>query len=964
MQNLLTLTLSLTCLIQSISMPAIPLASCSSSSLRPMAAETSKANSVRWQLNLASTTTAIDVIRKAFNSGKKFTVRDYIGAAYSEYDLLESDELLARNKISYEAAKKCLDGLARQGILQRGQAWSEIVYTRIDNKRTYLLERRALERKKSNDVVLQKRKLNKSRRRRKQDLYFFRQGYADGSERLKHKLGAKGARLAEMAKMNMPVPPGFTISTRIAKQIAETGEFTPTLIKKLRAMVNRVEKATGSIFGDSQNPLFLSVRSGGPHSMPGILRTITNIGFNDITYTAIARRSANPECAANSRDRFLREFTRISKVPVNNIPEDPFGQLLQSIKAVASYWNDPAVVRYRKRNGIPHHTHTAINVEAMVFGNMSEDSATGVAFSRNPINGQKEVFGEVIFNAQGEDLVASRLTPNNISELEKRMPKLAADLKQYVRALELHYKALEDVEFTIQQGKLYILQSRDSKISHLGLVIARVLIDYVKEGLTSEEDALKIVTLGDLLWLKEYYEAPVLKETSSKNVLLRGLPASPGTSEGIACFSREKAMQLAKQGEPAVLLTERMTVDDDELFQHFSGVVTNAGGATSHAAILARSQKPVMPAIVGAEAIQFQDKSCHVADEAIRQGDRVIIDGNNGILYAGRLHESDLGESEVTLILQNRIPKEASSIFPYYERLLEWINIKTREMQRRKIIKEQEAQLQERAVVIRERTKELFQKANSIMRDEPEAWRDGISTYVTNQLCNWLVIEEEHLKFSKEEIILTFRYMHEWDPDILAKVLHAHASNHDFFQDLFNRILPETDIEFGFLLFNLLGTFNLREYTSSELREFRDHAGFPLTRILAGIDSFALQERYIQSASEDTLVAIIEEMCYVREAWPKVNYSAIPDICEIIAQIIIENPGIQRYLFGIFEETGVLSEKAQKWLITVLRDETDFLEGGDDSVVFGIGSSSLKDRGVLQHAATAARVTYSVDASA
>ena len=546
-----------------------------------------------------------------------------------------------------------------------------------------------------------KRKENKKRRLRGRRIYFFKQGLADGNARLYPILGVKGANLAEMANMNIPVPPGVTISNRITNQILAAGELPLDFRRDLKRYVKRIERQVAYRFGDSENPLFLSVRSGARYSMPGFLKTVTNIGLNDETVKGLAMMSGDERFAYNSYLRFILDYaqevlnieesaledsiqaelhkageatldlasvttlkdltqflkTRVKEISRREIPSDVFEQLTNSVMAAIESWSDPKAIAYRERNAIPHDIGTAINIQMMVFGNLDENSGTGVAFTRNPLNGEREVFGEVLFNAQGKDIVSGRVTPLSLNELDRRMPDVANELREYLEILEKRFKEIQDVEFTIQNGKLYILQTRGNERRVTPLARVRILIDLVQEGVISEEEALRRVELKNLLWLKKYLEAPVFKPKAQREVLTTGIPASPGVAEGKVCLDRHQAIELSQQDISVILVLNESFPQDEEAIKAANGTLTKLGGAASHAAIIARSSEVMKAVITGANEIQFVRGGFKVKHTMVQEGDLIVLDGNTGCIFTGRIEKDELVDSEVARVLSGSLPE-------------------------------------------------------------------------------------------------------------------------------------------------------------------------------------------------------------------------------------------------------------------------------------------------------------------
>ena len=496
--------------------------------------------------------------------------------------------------------------------------------------------------------------------------------FAEGSKEMVNLLGGKGAGLAEMRKIGLQVPPGFTITTEACISFQKNQKFPEGMVKQYEEALSRLEKETGKTFGDTKNPLLVSVRSGAPISMPGMMDTILNVGLNSETIQGLSAKTGNRRFARDSFRRLkqmfgtvvlgipheefedaiealkikkgkkfdielnesdmeilINEFDDVYRKNNKKFPEDVREQLDMSIKAVFLSWNSERTKAYREINGIDNSLGTAVNIVSMVFGNMGADSATGVAFTRDPNTGEPGIFGEYLENAQGEDVVAGIRTPRKILDLEKFMPGAYNDLISSAKKLELHYKDMQDIEFTIEKGKFYLLQTRNAKRSSRCAV--RVATDLVKEGVIDKREALLRITPNTLDTLFHYQ----VKKTGKERVLGTGLAASPGAAVGSIVFSSDRAVELAKQKKKIILVRPETTADDVRGMSASEGFLTQKGGMTSHAAVVARAMGK--PAVVGAEniTVNVRDGTLTCQGIVLREGDIITVDGTNGEFIIG-----------------------------------------------------------------------------------------------------------------------------------------------------------------------------------------------------------------------------------------------------------------------------------------------------------------------------------------
>jgi pyruvate,orthophosphate dikinase len=546
--------------------------------------------------------------------------------------------------------------------------------------------------------------------RAKQHVYFFGSGKADGDRTMKDTLGGKGSGLAEMTNAGLPVPPGFTISTDVCTiYYKEKGKIPASIDGEMNDNLRKLEKAAGATLGSNENPLLVSVRSGAKFSMPGMMDTILNLGLNDKAVEGLKSRTKNGRFAYDSYRRFMQMFgnvvleipkdvfehefeavkkargvkldteldeqalqevvARYKKVVQDKsgkpFPQDPHTQLKMARDAVFRSWMNPRAQEYRRIYDIPDHIGTAVNVQMMVFGNTGDRSATGVGFTRNPATGAKEFYGEFLVNAQGEDVVAGIRTPQPIAELEKVMPKAYKELRTITSRLEKHYKDVQDFEFTIQDERLFMLQTRNGKRTGYAAVV--IATDLVNEKLISPKDAILQVDPEALSQLLAPGFDP--KEWKALPVATKGLPASPGAASGHAVFSADEAVKWADQGKP-VILVRRETVPDDIHGMFVSqGILTATGGMTSHAAVVGRQMGK--PSIVGAGELVINEagKQFTVNGKTVKEGDFVSFDGLTGEVKLARVSSKP---SEILQVLNGQLKEKESDIYKRFNQILTW----------------------------------------------------------------------------------------------------------------------------------------------------------------------------------------------------------------------------------------------------------------------------------------------------
>ena len=492
----------------------------------------------------------------------------------------------------------------------------------------------------------------------------------------KNILGGKGANLAQMAKLKLPVPPGFTISTKVCEYFYKNNKKIPKkVIRQTKKEINIIERTTKKKFGGLSNPLLVSVRSGSRVSMPGMMDTVLNLGLNDKTVIALKNNTSNGRFAKDSYRRFIQMYSNVvfgiqphlfeelienykltkgviqdtdldendwdgliqnfkdivKEKTKKNFPQDVNEQLWRAISAVFLSWNGKRAKIYRKINYIPDHWGTAVNVQAMVFGNMGQNCATGVAFTRNPSTGKKELFGEYLVNAQGEDVVAGTRTPHDILTINKSMPKIFQQLKKIFKQLENKYKDMQDIEFTVENNKLWMLQTRSGKRTAKSAI--KIAVDMVKEKLITKKEAVLRVDPNILNTLLH----PTLNEKAEKKIIASGLPASPGAASGKVTFSAEKAERLKEQMQDTILVRIETSPEDINGMHAAKGILTARGGMTSHAAVIARGMGK--PCVCGSSEIKidYENKLFKSGDHQIKEGDIITIDGGSGNVMLGKV---------------------------------------------------------------------------------------------------------------------------------------------------------------------------------------------------------------------------------------------------------------------------------------------------------------------------------------
>ena len=507
-------------------------------------------------------------------------------------------------------------------------------------------------------------------------VYLFSEGTKDDRDLL----GGKGANLCEMTSLGLPVPFGFIITTSTCREFFQAGNKLPNLLEQeYRVALDLVEKKMGARFGDPENPLLFSVRSGAPISMPGMMNTILNLGLNDEITEGLAQRTGNARFAYDSYRRFIQMFAdvvmdvdgrkfeeklsdykeqhgKVHDVDMTaedwqaviaiyktlvNFPEDPFVQLKMAVEAVFLSWHTPRAIVYREMNNIPESLGTAVSVQAMVFGNFGEDSGSGVAFTRNPSTGERTFFGEFLFNAAGEDVVAGIRTPQSVETLAERLPSVYDELYKTQALLEKHYRDMQDIEFTVQEGRFYMLQTRSGK--RTGRASVKIAVDMVGEGLIDEREALMRVS-------PEHVEAflhPMVDPAAKRDIVATGLPASPGGATGQITFSAEEAEEVAASGKSVILVRRETTPEDIHGMKVAAGILTELGGMTSHAAVVARGMG--VCAITGCDSltIDYDAGTATTADGTLlNRGDVITLDGSSGEVMLGDIDKTEASSSD------------------------------------------------------------------------------------------------------------------------------------------------------------------------------------------------------------------------------------------------------------------------------------------------------------------------------
>ena len=543
----------------------------------------------------------------------------------------------------------------------------------------------------------------------KKYVYYFGDGKAEGTSNMKELLGGKGAGLAEMTNLGISVPPGFTISTEACIEYYKIGKkYPPGMWDATLQALKRVERSMGMGFGNPERPLLVSVRSGARASMPGMMDTVLNVGLTTKTVEGLAVKTRNDRFAQDSYRRFVAMFgsivmgvprehfeailnlkkeemgvkhetqldaralrdlverfkSLVKEETGTTFPDDPNAQLKLAIDAVFLSWNGARAITYRRLNGIPDHWGTAINVVAMVFGNMGDTSGTGVAFTRDPNTGERKFFGECLMNAQGEDVVAGIRTPLPVTELGRTVPPAYKELEHTYKRLEKHYRDMLDLEFTIQEGTLYMLQTRVGK--RTGISAVRIAVEMVNEGLITKREAVQRVGPDQLA----QYLYPIFDTQSEagSTPLGKGLPAGPGAAAGKIALTPDRAVEMKAAGQRVVLVRDETSPDDIHGMNAASGFVTARGGMTSHAAVVARQMGKVC--VAGCEAIEVIDtQSVRIGSKVFREGDYLSVNGSTGNVYDGDI---PVMESEIIQVVQGKLDAKKSQKYQLFSTILSW----------------------------------------------------------------------------------------------------------------------------------------------------------------------------------------------------------------------------------------------------------------------------------------------------
>lgn len=544
----------------------------------------------------------------------------------------------------------------------------------------------------------------------KKFVYLFGNGKAEGKGGMKDLLGGKGAGLAEMTRIGIPVPPGFTISTEACAEFYVHKKRLPEgIIKEIEQNISKLEKLIGKKLGDPENPLLVSVRSGAKFSMPGMMDTILNLGLNDKIAERLSSKTDNPTFVWDAYRRLIEMFSDVvfgidkeefehlfadikkkrgvksdskltpeifkevikeskhlvKKKVKTEFPQNPLDQLHMAIRAVFLSWNNERAIFYRKQYSIPDDLGTAANVQAMVFGNMSDDSGTGVGFTRDPASGEKQLYAECLMNAQGEDLVAGIRTPKHIEELARELPQVYKQLMKIANTLEKHFKDMQDFEFTIEKGKLYFLQTRNGK--RTGIAALKIAYDMVREKLITKEEAISRIEPEHL----EQFLFPIFnpEEKEKHKVIATGLAASPGAVSGAVALDADTAVRFSSEGKSTILVRKETSADDIKGMAASKGVLTARGGRTSHAAVVGRQMGKVC--IVGAEDINIDDKNRRfvTGGVTVNEGDFISLDGFEGKVYSGHV---PVIPSDIIQVVEERIKPEQSENYKIFTAILKW----------------------------------------------------------------------------------------------------------------------------------------------------------------------------------------------------------------------------------------------------------------------------------------------------
>ena len=734
-------------------------------------------------------------------------------------------------------------------------------------------------------------------------VYVFRAGHAEGGRGMRDLLGGKGANLAEMTRMGIPVPPGLTISTEVcAHAIRHDGEYPDGLREQVQEGLAAMEALLGRRFGDPARPLLVSVRSGAPVSMPGMMDTVLNLGLNEPTVEGLARETGNPRFALDAwrrllqmygdvvmgvpHDRFERALERrkresgiesdagldeaalralaaeylevIRSGAGRPFPRDPRDQLWGAIGAVFTSWGNRRAVRYRRLHGIPDTLGTAVNVQAMVFGNLGEDSATGVVFTRDPSTGARELYGEYLLNAQGEDVVAGIRTPHPIrrtdgdgASLEERMPDTYAELVRVSERLERHYRDLQDLEFTVERGKLWLLQTRTGKRTAAAAV--RAAVEMVQEGLIDEPTAVGRIDPAQLETLLH----PSIDEGADFEVLATGLAASPGAASGKIVFSADEAAEMAEAGEPVILVRRETSPEDIHGMAAAQAILTARGGTTSHAAVVARGMGK--PCVAGCKEIDLlpDGSGFRVGVATLRRGDWITLDGSTGRVLAGR------------------VATRPAELRGEFRRLMEWCD----------------------------RFRRLGVRANA---DTPHDARQAIAFGAEGiGLCR-----TEHMFFDEERILLVRRM-------IFARSESAR-------REALAGLLPMQRADFAGIFRAMEGKPVTIRLLDPPLHEFLPHDGDDLSAVAAGlgVTVFDLRSAIARLAEANPMLG--HRGCRLGITYPEITEmqarAMAEAACEVIGEGVRVALEVMVPLVGVARELALQAEVIRRTVDAVLAD--------------------------------------------
>jgi len=761
-------------------------------------------------------------------------------------------------------------------------------------------------------------------------ILFFRPGMEKAPEKLLAKLGSKGRNLYEMSLLHLPVPPGFTISTDVSKKVNRLQRLPVTLKREIRANLKKLASATGQKLGDPYNPLFVSVRSGAEHSMPGLMLTITNVGLNDKTVEGLAKYAGDEEFAWNTYVNFIMDYGSqvlgIAEEKFENLlrakrasagkyslevselqelvaayknliieetghtfPQDVYEQLYQVTQRVMTSWNDAHVREFRKRNRIPD-TGTGVTIQKMVFGNLNELSGSGVVYSRDPKTGEKLLAGEIGRDTVGESIVGGRIIPEEIQVLKEWLPPVYEELKEYADLLENFFKMIQDIEFTIENGRLYLLQTRSA--GRLVYPVARIrsLWDMIRTGLLSEKEAISRISLSELYWILDYLKAPQVPQWMKEKSITKGKPAAPGIMAGKVALTLEQAQQFIKQGEKFILALKRSDKSHEEIIAHplCAGVIEKLGGVFSHASSLMRRERNLRPCVIGILDLDifYERKKTYIRfskGNVVSPGDVITVDGNTGEIYLGDITPK-LDKSIVTRVLQDSADSfRGSGDWQLYEKVQTWIdkhwgmitaekeNIKT--VIQKWIDNSGQVSITPEIQDILERIKalrpELMQEkhlpflvatVNLLLSKDRLPEVTFIEPALDDRLSFFL--KKVFKSVSTEEGGQIFELLYQLDPELVRKLLYNPFGCHNELV----KILSQLGRKKPTLLAKMLElvTINVGALTDQELNTYILQTFMLYTRFLIQLPDKALK-KVLLNVSGNTLAGIISEFLVVPE---------------------------------------------------------------------------------------------------